>query len=208
MPLVLERILKEIYRKLNAKSPLAAPLFDYAMQYKIRWTQRGFDTPIINRLICKKINEQFGGKLKLIGVSSAPLAESTHALVQAALNVNVVNAYGATETCGGSHMLHVDDLAYGTCGVPYSSAKFYLKSWDEGGYSTEDKPNPRGEIVLGGDTIASGYYKMEEETKRAFEVDENGEIWYSSGDIGEVLPNGTLKIIGKFGRVVLLVANN
>ena len=208
VPLVLERILKEIYRKLNAKSPLAAPLFDYAMQYKIRWTQRGFDTPIINRLICKKINEQFGGKLKLIGVSSAPLAESTHALVQAALNVNVVNAYGATETCGGSHMLHVDDLAYGTCGVPYSSAKFYLKSWDEGGYSTEDKPNPRGEIVLGGDTIASGYYKMEEETKRAFEVDENGEIWYSSGDIGEVLPNGTLKIIGKFGRVVLLVANN
>lgn len=119
------------------------------MDYKIRWTERGFATPLIDKLFCKKINEQFGGKLKLIGVSSAPLAESTHKYVQAAMAVNVVNAYGATETCGGSHMLHVNDLAYGTCGVPYSSAKFYLKDWTEGGYSTEDTPNPRGEIVLG-----------------------------------------------------------
>lgn len=112
-------------------------------------------------------------------------------------------------------MLHVDDLAYGTCGVPYSSTKYCLKNWTEGGYSIDDKPNPRGEIVLGmflckhkslqglqfifsgGNTIASGYYKMEKETKQAFEVDEEGGVWYSSGDIGEVLPNGTLKIIGK-----------
>jgi len=167
------------------------------MDYKIRWTARGFETPLINKLVCRKINEQFGGKLKLIGVSSAPLHERTHALIQAALDVKVVNAYGATETCGGSHMLHVDDLAYGTCGVPYSTAKYYLKDWEDGGYSTGDWPNPRGEIILGGDTIARGYYKMADESRKAFWVDEAGEVWYSSGDIGEVLPNGTLKIIDR-----------
>lgn len=85
----------------------------------------------------------------MIGVSSAPLAESTHKYVQAAMNVKVLNAFGATETCGGSHMQHVNDLSYGTCGVPYSSTKFKLKDWTEANYSTEDKPNPRGEIVLG-----------------------------------------------------------
>ena len=90
VPLVLEKILKEIYRKLNQVSPFAAPLFTYLMDYKIRWTSRGFDTPIINRLLCKKIGEQFGGRLKLIGVSSAPLHERTQALVQAAMNVKVV----------------------------------------------------------------------------------------------------------------------
>src|SRR5699024_10974325 len=63
VPLVLDRILKEIYRKLQAQSPIAEPLFTYLMEYKIRWTSRGFDTPIINRLVCKKINDQFGGRL-------------------------------------------------------------------------------------------------------------------------------------------------
>ena len=87
---VLERILKEIYRKLNERTPISAPLFTYLMEYKIRWTKRGYDTPIINRLMCKKINDQFGGRLKLIGVSSAPLNEKTQAMVQAALNCKVV----------------------------------------------------------------------------------------------------------------------
>ena len=90
VPLVLERILKEIYRKLNERSPLATPMFNYLMDYKIRWTSRGYETPILNRVLCSKIQEQFGGRLKLIGVSSAPLHERTQALVQAALNVKVV----------------------------------------------------------------------------------------------------------------------
>ena len=48
VPLVLERVLKEVYRKLHAKSPIAAPLFTYLMDYKIRWRARGLDTPILN----------------------------------------------------------------------------------------------------------------------------------------------------------------
>ena len=98
---------------------------------------------------------------------------------------------------GGSHVLEMQDLNYGTVGVPYHSFKFYLEDWEEGGYSASDKPNPRGEIVVGGDSIASGYYKLEEETKEAFYVDEEGTRWFKSGDIGEVLPNGTLKIIDR-----------
>lgn len=90
VPLVLERIVKEIYRKLNARSPIAAPIFTYLMDYKIRWTQRGYDTPIINRLVCKKINDQFGGQLKIVGVSSAPLHERTQALATAALNIKLL----------------------------------------------------------------------------------------------------------------------
>lgn len=94
VPLVLERIQKEIYRKLNTVSPIAAPIFTYLMDYKIRWTQRGFDTPIINRLVSKRIRDQFGGRLKLMVVSSAPLNARTQALIQAALDCKVVIAYG------------------------------------------------------------------------------------------------------------------
>ncbi|OTF72234.1 hypothetical protein BLA29_004791, partial [Euroglyphus maynei] len=42
VPLVLERMRKEIYAKLEARSPISAPLFNYLMDYKIRWTQKGW----------------------------------------------------------------------------------------------------------------------------------------------------------------------
>lgn len=41
VPLVLERMRKEIYSKLEARSPISSPLFNYLMDHKIRWTQKG-----------------------------------------------------------------------------------------------------------------------------------------------------------------------
>lgn len=95
VPLVLDRILKEIYRKLRSRSPIAAPLFTYFMDYKIRWTARGWDTPLINRFISQKINDQFGGQLKAILCGSAALNERTQAYIQAALNVKLIQGYGS-----------------------------------------------------------------------------------------------------------------
>lgn len=91
VPLVLERFQKEIYGKLNKKSSLAAPLFTYFMDYKIRWLARGFDTPILNHFLCKKIGEEFGGNLNWIGVGGAPLHTHTQAFSKAALNVRLMN---------------------------------------------------------------------------------------------------------------------
>ncbi len=50
---------------------------------------------------------------------------------------------------------------------------------------------------MGGANITSGYYKMEKETAESFKKDADGQRWFESGDIGELLPNGTLKIIGR-----------
>ena len=105
--------------------------------------------------------------------------------------------YGMTEVTSGSHMTAEKDLTNGNVGVPFHSIQCYLKDWEEGGYRSTDKPNPRGEIVIGGDTIAAGYYQMPSQTEEAFKVDENGIRWFESGDIGEMLPNGTMKIIDR-----------
>lgn len=91
VPLVLERFQKEIYAKLNKKSSLAAPLFTYFMDYKIRWLKRGFDTPIINKVICKKIKEEFGGELSWMGVGGAPLHHQIQSFTNAALDVKLLN---------------------------------------------------------------------------------------------------------------------
>ena len=67
----------------------------------------------------------------------------------------------------------------------------------KGGYHRTDKPNPRGEILIGGDSVVIGYYKLPEQTQEAFKVDEQGIRWFYTGDIGELLPNGTFKIIDR-----------
>lgn len=68
-------------------------------------------------------------------------------------------------------------------------------NWEEGGYRVTNKPYPQGEIVIGGNGVSRGYYKLEEKTAEDF-FDENGRRWFKTGDIGEFHEDGVLKIIG------------
>ncbi len=74
-----------------------------------------------------------------------------------------------------------------------------LNSPLSGDYRSTDKPHPRGEILIGGPNITMGYYKKEAKNQEDFFVDENGQRWFCTGDIGEFHEDGCLKIIGKEG---------
>lgn len=43
-----------------------------------------------------------------------------------------------------------------------------------------------------------GYFKNEEKTAEDYSVDENGQRWFCTGDIGEFHPDGCLQIIGQY----------
>ena len=66
-----------------------------------------------------------------------------------------------------------------------------------GNYTVRDKPYPRGEVVIGGPNVTKGYFKNPTKTAEDFEVDRNGQRWFHTGDIGEIHPDGCLKIIGE-----------
>ena len=66
-----------------------------------------------------------------------------------------------------------------------------------GGYTSKDKPNPRGEILIGGGNVTMGYYKNPEKTAEDFTTI-NGLRYFCTGDIGEFCPDGTMKIIGMY----------
>ena len=67
-----------------------------------------------------------------------------------------------------------------------------LVDWEEGNYRTSENP-PRGEIVIGGGNVATGYYKLPEKTREDFHTDAEGRRWFKTGDIGEMAPDGTLR---------------
>lgn len=98
VPLILDRIVKEIYLKLQSRSPILPPLFNYLIDYKIRWTERGFTTPILNRIICRRVQEQFGGNLEFIICGGAPLNPKTERIIRAALNVKLMTGLALLKT--------------------------------------------------------------------------------------------------------------
>ena len=53
-----------------------------------------------------------------------------------------------------------DELTTGRGGPPLQGVEIKLLNWEEGNYLVTDSPNPRGEIVVGGGNVATGYYKV------------------------------------------------
>lgn len=69
-------------------------------------------------------------------------------------------------------------------------------SFLSGGYTKHDKPHPRGEILIGGPNVTMGYYRSESRNNEDFYVDQNGQRWFCTGDVGEMHPDGCLQIVG------------
>lgn len=67
----------------------------------------------------------------------------------------------------------------------------------------KDQPYPRGEIIIGGNCVAAGYYKNELLTSESFR-EEDGIRWFYTGDIGEIHPDGSIKIIDRKKDLVKL----
>lgn len=89
------------------------------------------------------------------------------------------------------------DLDSGKAGYPLDGVRIKLASWPEAGYTVEDKPNPRGEILVGGESVANGYYMLEQESNQSFSVCSDGVNWFHTGDIAEIFPNGSIRIIDR-----------
>ncbi len=87
------------------------------------------------------------------------------------------------------------DISVGRAGYPLISCEIRLINWDDGHYKNTDKPHPRGEILIGGKVVAHGYVPgVTNEDTNFREI--NGTRYFCTGDIGEIFPDGTLKIIG------------
>lgn len=204
VPLILDRIRKTIQDRVEMrKSVFWKQLFKYSIAYKNYWLDRGYDTPLLNRIVCNRVKGQVGGKVEYMLIGGAPLSPDTQRVMRAFLNIKLLIGYGATETCAATTVSDSKDLSIGRIGAPVQGVKVRLIDWPEGGYFVTDKPHPRGEMVVGGPHISAGYYKLPEQTAEAYE-EIDGVRWFKMGDIGEVFENGTFKIIDRKKDLVKL----
>lgn len=108
----------------------------------------------------------------------------------------MAQGYGLTETAAGATVMEETDIGLGRSGAPFSMSLIKLVNWEEGNYFVTNKPYPQGEVLIGGENVADGYFKMPEETAESFFI-EDGMRWFRSGDIAEIHEDGSLKIIGE-----------
>ena len=128
---------------------------------------------------------------KLLGIDRARFALSGAAPISPdvlryfhALGVNIRESYGMTETSSLISMHKDGNIRLGTCGEPLPGV--------------EVKIGKDGEIIVRGDNIFQGYFKDEENTKRAL-VDG----WLHTGDLGEMDEDGSLRITGRQKDVMI-----
>lgn len=106
---------------------------------------------------------------------------------------------GLTETCGPTTLTFPDEMCMlGNVGAVSVYNELQLEEVPDMGYNPLGNP-PCGEICIRGKTVFTGYHKNPELTKEAIK-----DGWFHTGDIGEMLPNGIVKIIDRKKNLVKL----
>ena len=153
--------------------------FDYSEWFSILKPTWFSASPTLCRLIFDQTRARADAKLehslRFIRVSGAPLPRDLLEGLQHNLGVPVLDCYGATEaSLISSNEPPPGRSKLGTCGIPWKNTVIIVG--DDG------RPLPqgeRGEIMVGGASVISGYLNAPELNRARFV---NG--WFKTGDIG------------------------
>ncbi|KAF9925448.1 hypothetical protein BGZ65_007748 [Modicella reniformis] len=143
-----------------------------------------------------EIRSKLGGNVRLIVTTtrSDPARNETMEYFRVAMGILVVSTFGRTETSGIATSRNIFDYSeIPHVGGPVGCNEIKLIDEKEEGYTSNDDPNPRGEILIRGPNVMKGYYKKHDAI--ADPVDKDG--WFHSGDFGSFQSNGTLEVFDK-----------
>lgn len=130
---------------------------------------------IVYPLVFKKLSDKLGGRVRWMTAAGAPLSRDIADFFNAA-GIFVIEGYGMTETTAPVSLNTITDYRFGTTGKPLPC--------------NQVKIAPDGEILVKGDNVIKGYWKMPEQTQEAF----SDEGWLMTGDIGVLDHDGFLSI--------------
>jgi long-chain acyl-CoA synthetase len=182
------RVFEKIYNGIMAQaevSPLRAKVFHLALSVGkevSRYKSEKRPVPmelalryqLARRLVFNKISEKMGGNLRFAVCGGAPLSQSIAEFFHAA-GLLILEGYGLTETTAAITANTPFDYRFGTVGRPIGDVR--IKIADD------------GEILVQSKKVMKGYYRDDESNARSFT-----DGWFQTGDIGEITPEGYLRI--------------
>ncbi|KAK7337547.1 hypothetical protein VNO77_18128 [Canavalia gladiata] len=203
VPRVLEKVYEGIKMAVEELNPVRRKVFGMLYKYKLAWMNKGYKqcnaSPLADLLAFRKVKARLGGRVRLVLAGGAPLSSEVEEFLRVTSCAFVCQGYGLTETCGSTTLACPDEMCMlGTVGPVSVYNELRLEEVPEMSYNPLGNP-PCGEICLRGKTVFAGYYKNPELTREAI-IDG----WFHTGDIGEVQPNGVVKIIDRKKNLIKL----
>lgn len=186
VPRIFEKIHTRTLQGVQNASPMKKKIFNWALEVgmeRARLVLNRQSVPLslqlkyklATKLVFSKLHEKLGGRILFFISGGAPLSRDI-ANFFFAFGFKILEGYGLTETTAAVTLNYDDNIRLGSVGKPLKGVE--IKIADD------------GEILVKGDLVFKGYYKMEEATKEA--IDSDG--WFHTGDIGEFDSEGFLKI--------------
>ncbi len=201
VPRVLNRIAALIQAQASAPG-LKGALLRKAIAAKIANHDRDGSVThaVYDRLIFNKVKAVLGGNVKYITSGSAPIRGDVIKLLRVCLCCDVREGYGQTENYGFCTVMSENDTSMGSVGPVHPGQELKLRDVPDMGYTSDDKPFPRGEILVRSQCTFPGYYKDEAKTKEA--LTEDG--FLLTGDIGAIDEFNRLKIVDRVKSLLKL----
>jgi len=189
--LIHERIEKEI----NKRGFLAKRVFAGMLALNRASRKIGIN---LGKVFFGKIHATFGKRMRLL-VTGGSRFDPEIAREFYALGIDVLQAYGLTETTGGATVTPPGDLVIGSVGKPIPGVEVQIvDAQASGSQSAEDGP-ASGEIAIRGPNVMLGYYNRPDATSAAFR-----DGWLLSGDLGYVDSRGHVFITGRKKELIVL----
>ena len=185
--LIHERIFKEV----SQRGKLAQSVLRALMAVTLFGRKFGIN---LGKIFFKKIHHTFGDRMRYL-VTGGSRFEPQIALDFHALGIDVLQAYGLTETTGAAFANSLRNNAIGSVGPPLTGVE--VKILDP--QPQEGVPLPVGEILIRGPIIMKGYWNRLDAT-----ADTLKDGWLYTGDLGYVDAGGNLFITGRKKEVIIL----
>jgi len=189
VPRLFEKIYATINKRAAEQSPMKQKLFHRAIKVgrevaSLKDQRRSvpftlaMQHKVLDGLVFSKWREAVGGKIRFFVSGGAALPKEL-GLVFSAAGIPILQGYGLTETSPVVACNKPGNNRFGTIGEPIEGVKVKI---------AED-----GELLVQGDLVMKGYYKLPEATAEMIKEYPDG-IWLHTGDIGEMDAEGFLKI--------------
>ncbi|MCI5598542.1 MAG: AMP-binding protein, partial [Ruminococcus sp.] len=135
------------------------------------------------------IHDMLGGNIRYLISGAAPLDRDYERRYRE-LGLNLLQAYGLTETSPVVSMANEENYKLGSVGKPAPSVEARIANPDANGI---------GELVVKGPNVMMGYYANAEATAQVLQ---NG--WFHTGDLAKIDEDGFIFICGRQKNVIVL----
>ncbi|HET8826523.1 MAG TPA: AMP-binding protein [Terriglobales bacterium] len=185
--LIHERIFKEVQQK----GGLTRTAFRVLRPVTVSCRRLGFNP---GKIFFGKIHALFGNRMRFL-VTGGSRFDPQIARDFYSLGIDVLQAYGLTETTGGAFVNSHEHLVIGSVGKPLKGVEAKIVDPQ----AAADDSQPSGEIIMRGPIIMKGYWNRPDATAEVLK-----DNWLYTGDLGYFDAAGNLFITGRKKEVIIL----